>query len=139
MRRPNVAGALVLALLMAGCGQDSTPTLADPAPSKDRAPLQIEDPYEPEIDPADFGGPIDNSYMPLTPGRTLVYQAEVDGAKELNTVLTTDKTKEILGVECTVVLDEVFVDGVIEERTWDWYAQDKDGNVWYFGELSKIV
>jgi hypothetical protein len=137
MRRSIVAGTTALALLMAGCGQSSTPPTAEPAPKEDRAPLQIEDPYEPEIDPADFGGPIDNRYMPLTPGQTLVYEAEVDGEKEVNTVFVTDKTKEILGVECTVVLDEVFVDGVIEERTWDWYAQDTEGNVWYFGELSK--
>ena len=43
----------------------------------------------------------------------------------------------ILGVTCVVVSDTVKVDGVLEEATLDWYAQDKQGNVWYFGEDSK--
>jgi hypothetical protein len=46
----------------------------------------------------------------------------------------TDRTKEILGVATTVVKDVVKVDGELAELTYDWYAQDRDGNVWYFGE-----
>ena len=42
-----------------------------------------------------------------------------------------------MGIDATVVLDEVFSDGKPEERTFDWYAQDKHGNVWYLGEDSK--
>jgi hypothetical protein len=44
------------------------------------------------------------------------------------------QTRKILGVECTQVRDTVTLDGEVTEDTLDWYAQDKQGNVWYFGE-----
>ena len=57
---------------------------------------------------------------------------------ERNEVYVTDETKEILGVTCIVVKDTVWdEDDELVEDTYDWYAQDKDGNVWYFGEDSK--
>jgi hypothetical protein len=52
-------------------------------------------------------------------------------------VTVTDRTKEILGIEATVVHDVVSEDGELVEDTYDWYAQDKDGNVWYLGEDTK--
>ncbi len=93
-------------------------------------------PYNPAIDPDDFVERIDNPYFPLTPGTTFIYEKETDEGTERVEVQVTDQTKEILGVECTVVTDTVFLDGELIEFTWDWYAQDKEGNVWYFGELS---
>jgi hypothetical protein len=48
----------------------------------------------------------------------------------------THRKKRIMGVQATVVLDQVFSNGMPEERTFDWYAQDKEGNVWYLGEAS---
>jgi hypothetical protein len=49
----------------------------------------------------------------------------------------TNQTKVILGVNTTVVHDKVWADGKLIEETFDWYAQDKEGNVWYLGEDSK--
>ena len=51
-------------------------------------------------------------------------------------VTVTSDTKVILGVTCVVVRDTVYVgvDRTLEEDTIDWYAQDKFGNIWYFGE-----
>ena len=40
----------------------------------------------------------------------------------------------IEGITATVVRDTVYVDGEIAEDTYDWFAQDDDGNVWYLGE-----
>jgi hypothetical protein len=96
-------------------------------------------PYSPSIDPADFGGPIDNPYLPLSPGTKFRYGGVGDDGKtrELNTVTVTHKTKRIMEIDAVVVLDEVFAGGKPEERTFDWYAQDKDGNVWYLGEDSR--
>jgi hypothetical protein len=51
-------------------------------------------------------------------------------------MVVTDQTKQILGVMATVVEDTVSEDGKAAERTFDWYAQDKQGNVWYMGEDS---
>jgi hypothetical protein len=94
-------------------------------------------PYAPEIDPANFVSRIDNRYWPLQPGTTFVYEGTSDGESEHNEVAVTTETKTILGVQCVVVRDTVTVEGELTEETLDWYAQDKDGNVWYFGEDSK--
>ena len=88
----------------------------------------------PEIDPADFTSGITNPYFPLTPGTTFVYEGTSEGKAELNTVKVTSETRPILGVQCLIVHDVVEQAGVVVEDTFDWYAQDKDGNVWYFGE-----
>jgi hypothetical protein len=50
--------------------------------------------------------------------------------------VVTHGTKKILGVNCAVVRDTVSEHGKPVERTFDWYAQDKYGNVWYMGEDS---
>jgi hypothetical protein len=88
----------------------------------------------PEIDPADFTSEITNPYFPLTPGTTFVYEGTSEGKAELTTAKVTSETRPILGVHCLIVHDVVEHTGVVVEDTFDWYAQDKDGNVWYFGE-----
>jgi hypothetical protein len=92
--------------------------------------------YAPVIDPANFVAVIDNPYMPLIPGTTFVYEGITEKGNEHNDVYISSETKVIMGVTCVVVKDTVLVDGVLEEQTLDWYAQDKQGNVWYFGEAS---
>ncbi len=93
--------------------------------------------YNPNIDPDNFVDVIDNKYMPLEIGTAYIYEGTTeDGFEHIEVVVTPDK-KDIMGVTCTVVSDQVKIDGVLEEATYDWYAQDKDGNVWYFGEDSK--
>ena len=109
-----------------------------------------EAPYDPEIDPANFVDPAEigtsvtaNSYFPLVPGSKWVYKTTVEGEgiTETNTDEVLTETKEIMGVECVVVHDVVYdgdnidPDSILED-TYDYYAQDSDGNVWYFGELS---
>jgi hypothetical protein len=86
--------------------------------------------------PGDFVDRIDHPFFPLGPGTTFTYTGQSDGAPRKVTVLVTHKTKLILGISATVVLDQVLADGKPEEKTWDWYAQDSDGNVWYLGEDS---
>jgi len=91
----------------------------------------------PTMPPAgDFVRTIDNPYLPLTPGKIFVYKGTKDGVTAENTVAVTHRTKTILGVQAVVVDDTASVAGEPEERTTDWYAQDKLGNVWYLGEDS---
>lgn len=110
-------------------------------PKKPR--IEKPDDYNPVINPADFedgGGqplPIDNMYLPMVPGTTFVYEAETEDGLEHNEVAVTHDTKVILGVTCVVVSDNAWVEGVLEEETLDWFAQDRWGNVWYFGEDTK--
>jgi hypothetical protein len=90
--------------------------------------------YQPVINPADFVGGINNPFFPLTPGTTFTYEAETPDGLERDVISVTHDTKVILGVTCTVVTDRSTLEGVIQEDTIDWFAQDKEGNVWYFGE-----
>jgi len=93
--------------------------------------------YNPQINPADFQTTVDNPWFPLVPGTTFTYREQIGGSKSENVVTVTHDTKVIMGVTCIVVSDIVKEKGVIIEETTDWYAQDKQGNVWYFGEDTK--
>ena len=86
--------------------------------------------------PADFVRAVDNPWFPLEPGTTMVYRGEKDGAPIRQVVRVTSRTKVIQGVRCVVLDDRVYVRGKLEERTNDWYAQDKHGTVWYLGEAT---
>ncbi len=91
--------------------------------------------YNPVIDPANFVETVDNPYFVLPQGRVWVYEGKnEDGETEKVRVEVTDDEKTVMGVKMTVVRDRVWEDGELVEDTHDWFAQDKDGNVWYFGE-----
>jgi len=132
------------ALLASGCGSSggeaSSSTAARPTQSaSELAP--IHGPYSPAIDPANFVDVIDNRYFPLKPGTTFHYKGVAEDGKTPQTddMAVTQRTKRILGVDSTVVRDSVYSRGELVERTFDWYAQDKGGNVWYMGELAREV
>jgi hypothetical protein len=90
----------------------------------------------PEL-PKVFAWRVDNQYFPLRPGTTFTYRGREDGKAAKDVVTVTRRAKTILGVRITVVRDRVFVQGKLAEDTLDWYAQDANGNVWYFGEDTK--
>src|SRR5437879_3325556 len=90
--------------------------------------------YTPVIDPANFVAPIDNPYFPLTPGTRFVYEGQTTQGLEHDEFFVTRNTKVIAGVTCVEVHDTVQTAGALTEDTLDWFAQDRDGNVWYFGE-----
>ena len=93
--------------------------------------------YAPTIIPAEFVTKVDNPYFPLVPGTRLVYHEVEDGKTFVNEITVLPETKSILGVACTVVHDVLMDGNTMKEDTYDWYAQDKKGNVWYFGEDTK--
>ncbi len=113
-----------LLIIISGCKQEETKKSSD---------------YTPEIDADDFVTQIDNEYLPLKPGTILIYEGKTDEGTERIEVEVTNKTKEVQGIDCVVVSDKVYLDGDLIEDTLDWFAQDKDGNVWYFGEDSKEI
>ncbi|HWZ82340.1 MAG TPA: hypothetical protein VNW47_06945 [Terriglobales bacterium] len=92
--------------------------------------------YNPTIDPASFSSVIDNPYFPLKPGTTYIYEGPTSSGFIRTEFAVTTKTKLIDGVTCVEIHDQVFTDGELTEDTLDWFAQDKDGSVWYFGEDS---
>jgi hypothetical protein len=92
--------------------------------------------YAPKIDPANFVTSIDNRYLPYKPGTKIHFVGVRGTTRQTDNQVVLRRTKRILGITCTVVRDTVSEHGRAVERTDDWYAQDKQGNVWYMGEDS---
>jgi hypothetical protein len=127
------------ALLLTACGSDGGSTAAETTTTVASA-VPVVDPgdggsYAPSIDPARFVATVDNPYYPLVPGTRWVYEGDDgDGGTERIEVEVLQETRDIEGIAATVVRDTVYVDGEIAEDTYDWFAQDDEGNVWYLGE-----
>ena len=122
MFKPIVLGLLVLVLGVAA----SPATAATPLPQGSE-PVQL--------DPAKFSTRVDNPYFPLVPGDRYVYR-ETDGEDKQRVVVSVSERTRLIanGVTARVVHDRVSERGRVVEDTFDWYAQDSEGNVWYLGE-----
>ena len=90
--------------------------------------------YEPVLNPAEFVHSITNPYFPLPVGRTLIYRGVRDGVTQTDSVHVTSQTRVLEGITAVVVSDVATHNGKLLEKTTDYYAQDKHGNVWYLGE-----
>ena len=141
----SACAVALMAVLGWGCGgggggKVSSSGQAPPGSAPRLAPIQGRT-YAPAIDPADFVDTIDNRYFPLRPGTGFHYRgvAEDGRTPQTDDMVVTRQTKVILGVRCTVVSDSVSQRGRLVERTFDWYAQDRFGNVWYMGEDAREV
>ena len=131
VRSKRIALALGAAGVIAVGGQAAAWGQSNPAPVKRH--------YHPQIDPADFGRKIDNRYLPFKPGTRTVAKGVAENGKtpQRDAQVVTDRKRKVDGVKCVVVRDTITSRGKPVERTFDWYTQDKHGNVWYFGENSK--
>jgi hypothetical protein len=126
-------------LLLTACGDDTATSAGDATTTTRSSVEPVIDPgdggqYAPSLDPADFVAGVDNPYFPLVPGSRWVYEGDSDGETERIEVEVLAETRVIEGITATVVRDTVYVSGEMVEDTFDWYAQDRDGNVWYLGE-----
>jgi hypothetical protein len=125
MRRPSLLLAAIACVLGAG---------AAVAPAHPAVP-----PLPP---PTAFANRIDNPWLPLPPGRVLTYKGIKDGHQAVDVLTVTHATEVIEGIRATVIHDRLYEWAghaagrrkYLAERTTDWYAQDKHGNVWYLGE-----
>jgi hypothetical protein len=132
------ATALVSAMVMvaatacgSGSAKSSASTETTPAAS---SPAPIHGAYAPKIDASNFVAAVDNPYFPLKPGTGFHFKGVRGKTPQLDDAVVISRTVTILGVKCTVVRDTVSEHGRPIERTFDFYAQDKQGNVWYMGE-----
>jgi hypothetical protein len=107
-------------LLLGSCGSDPTGPGTIPLP-----------------EPGSFVPTVTNPYFALIPGTSWAYESS-DGT-ETSTVEVLSETRLIQGITATIVHDQVFADGELIEDTFDWYAQDTEGNVWYLGEDSREI
>jgi len=127
-----------IALALAGIGVAVLGGSQAAAAAGGSNPAPVSGHYNPHIDPANFVRKIDNRYLPFKPGTKTVSKGVAEDGKtpQRDVAVVTHRTRKILGVSCRVVRDTITSRGEPVERTFDWYAQDKDGNVWYFGENS---
>ena len=154
-RAPTV---ILLAVLVSGCGSTSPTPAPSGAPVASPSGTPVAAASQPPsaapslapsagassgptdagtIDPANFVAAIDNPWLPFIPGTVWTYRGTKDGEDAVDVVTVTSDTKVVAGVPCTVVHDELKLGGVLVETTDDWYVQDRDGNVWYFGEATQ--
>lgn len=149
MRQPPYSAAFPLGLLLlvsstiAACGSNE-PSIGAPvtAPAASATSVPVIDPgdggvYSPQLDPADFVDVIDNPFLPMPVGAHWLYEGESEGEIETVDITVTGDRKTILGISAFVVRDTVTIGGELVEDTYDWFAQDKAGNVWYLGEEVK--
>lgn len=90
--------------------------------------------YMTHVYPENFVGTINNQFLVLTPGSTFSYKSETEEGTERVEVEVLSETRVVMGITCVIVRDRAFLENELIEDTHDWFAQDKDGNVWYFGE-----
>jgi len=126
--------AIVTAVLgaLGACRAERSPTAPADLTAKNQPPSF-------PSDPSGFVAQVDNPYLHFAPGRVFIYQSQTPDGLELDSVLVTNLSKTILGIAATVVHDKVYLNGSLTEDTFDWYAQDTLGNVWYLGEDSKQI
>ena len=144
--RALIAPAIVITMVLVatGCGSSgsgsSTTTSAGAASAKPGPSASTLAPihghYSPKVDPSNFVATIDNPYWPLKPGTTYHYKGVRGTTPQTDDETVTHRTKNIIGISATAVRDVVSEHGQPVERTLDYYAQDKQGNVWYLGEDS---
>jgi hypothetical protein len=135
------AFALTVALVAAaGCGgKSSQPTTQTTGAGTTAAATSLPQGSKPfKIDPSEFTTEIDHPYWPMKPGsRWIFHETDAEGAKRKVVVTVTNDTKTIIGIDARVVHDQVTEDGQVTEDTYDWYAQDNEGSLWYLGEDTK--
>jgi hypothetical protein len=140
-----VAAASV-ALLLAGCTDTSrgaaepSDTSGSPAASPDdvgtAASWVSPDDYTPDrfADSAD----VEHRWYPLRPGMRLDYRgSSVEGGERLFhgvTIIVTDLTKRIDGVDNVVVWERDYTDEELVETELALFAQDEEGHIWHMGE-----
>jgi len=115
--------AAVAAVALACCSDGNSPSSQD---------------YTPDI-PTSWAGSVTNAYFPLPPGTVWQYRSQTPEGLETTRVEVLHDTKTLQGVQATIVHDQVSLDGSLVEDTFDWFAQDGEGNVWYLGEDSKEI
>jgi hypothetical protein len=121
----RVACATALALALVASTESAASTSSKPSPPA----WVLQGAYVPTIDPTNFVRVVDNEYFPLARGTKFHFEGVSDGTPQTDDVVVTTRIRVVLGVRCTVVRDTVAEDGKAVERTFDWYAQDRQGNV----------
>ncbi len=133
----SAAAVSGIALVAASLGATAQASTTTQVATTARAGVVNAAPGWPSLPTSDFTSRITNPWFPLKVGRSWVSRGVKDGKPTVDTYTVTGQTKVIDGVTASVIHDVLSVHGKPVEATWDWYAQDNKGNVWYFGEDTK--
>jgi hypothetical protein len=114
----------------------ATAAAGEPAGHRSRPLMETLEPRR-LCNAAGWADAITNPFMPIASGTAWVYQGQTNGEPVKDRLVVQSYTVQIEGVTCTVVLDRVYTNGQLTEKTQDFFAQDVQGNVWYFGEISR--
>ncbi len=92
--------------------------------------------YRPEIKASGFPNStvLDNPYFPNEAGKVYFYEGQTEEGRERSEVKRLSHTQLVMGIECVVVEEVLWRNGILLERGEEYYAQDEEGNVWHFGE-----
>jgi hypothetical protein len=95
--------------------------------------------WNPTISPANFTNSLDitNDYLPLRVGCTLHYEGQSKDGLETLDIAVTSQTRTVMGIQTRVVTETHRLNGQIVEVSQNYFAQDNQGTVWYFGEFSQ--
>lgn len=121
MRGTSTLRIIVLTAFAVACNSSTAPSSA---------------PYNPVL-PTTWAAAVTHQFHPLPPGTTWQYRAQTSKGVETTTVEVLPGKEIVNGVSASIVRDRVFLNGTLIEDTFDWYAQDSQGNVWYLGEDTK--
>lgn len=121
--RPTLAASSLLltaGLLVGGCSSSTGPN------------------YNPTI-PASLSATLTNPFFPFAPGQTYVSSGQTAEGFEVDSSFVLAQPRVVNGVSALEIHDLVYLDGNLIEDTYDWYAEDAEGNVWYLGEDTKEI
>lgn len=125
--------SILLALGAAACSSESAEKTG-PDTTGLPAKYDPKSDYSIDIDAADLTPEITNPLFPAPVGAKWVYESKVGDDVERIEVTVEPGEKDVWGAKARIVRDTVTLNGELIEDTWDWYAQDDDGHVWYLGE-----
>ena len=131
----TLASSAILAILtISTCALTLTPTSV-----RAQAMTTSTAEYEPHLDAGSFTSAVTNPYFPLVPGTRFRFRGTGTSSNEVTVTEVTAQSRMIMGIRATVVHDQVFDRGELIEDTYDWYAQDSAGTVWYLGEQTRSL
>ena len=92
----------------------------------------------PDVTDVVFTDTVDHPFFPLPPGATWTYTAEKPGGVESSYVQVDSEVSELAGGQALMLHTIDGLDGQPVGETWDWVAQDTEGNLWNVGSSSCV-
>jgi hypothetical protein len=133
-------GLLLVALAASACSDDKSSSAKKSETTTSTQASTTTAAAADTINPADFTNKVDHPFFSLVAYRPQVFEGTERDPETKETIKTSgqkrllDKTEVVAGVTVAIIEHKEFDDGELIEVTQDYFAQHRDGSVWYFGE-----